>query len=74
MCGFKILYEISEVPFEISHEMLNPYTAKYVFYKVLNIWRLVISSSYDILSLSETGPCTPQEKASCDREMSRCPP
>ena len=44
------------VKFEISHEILNSYIAKYAFYKVLKIWRLMISSSYDILSLSETGP------------------
>ena len=29
--GFKILCEISKVPFEISHKILNPYTAKYEF-------------------------------------------
>ena len=56
MYGFKILCEISKVPFEISHNILNPYTAKYAFYEVLKIWRLMISKSYDILSLSETGP------------------
>ena len=56
MYGFKILCEISKVPFEISHKMLNPYTTKYAFYEVLKIWRLMISQSYDILSLSETGP------------------
>ena len=41
--GFKILCEISKVPFEISHKILNPYTTKYVFYEVLKIWRLLIS-------------------------------
>ena len=41
--GFKILCEISKVPFEISHKILNPYTAKYAFYDVLKIWRLTIS-------------------------------
>ena len=35
--GFKILREISKVPFEISHKILNPYTAKYAFYEVLKI-------------------------------------
>ena len=29
--GFKILCEISKVPFEISHKILNAYTAKYAF-------------------------------------------
>ena len=29
--------------FEISHKILNPYTAKYAFYEVLKIWRLMIS-------------------------------
>ena len=53
MYGFKILCEISKVPFEISHKILNPYTAKYVFYEVL---RIMISWSYDILIFSETGP------------------
>ena len=41
--GFKILCEISKVPFEISVKMLNPYTAKYAFYEVVKIWRLMIS-------------------------------
>ena len=54
--GFKILCEISKVPFEISHKNLNPYTAKYAFYEVLKVWRLTISYTYDILGLSETGP------------------
>ena len=39
----KILCEISKVPFEISHKILNSYTAKYAFYEVLKIWRLMIS-------------------------------
>ena len=56
MYGFKILCEISKVPFEISYKILNPYTAKYAFYEVLKIWRLMISYSYDIFSLNETGP------------------
>ena len=43
MYGFKILCEISKVPFEISHKILNPYTAKYAFYGVLNF------TIYDIL-------------------------
>ena len=56
MYGFKILCEISKVPFEISHRNLNTYTAKYAFYEALKNRRLMISSNYDILSLSETGP------------------
>ena len=56
MYEFTILCEISKVPFEISHTILNPHTAKYALYEVLKIWSLMISLSYDILSLSETGP------------------
>ena len=41
--GFKIWCEISKVPFEISHQILNPYTAQFAFYKVLNVWRFMIS-------------------------------
>ena len=33
--GSNILCEISKVPFEISHKMLDPYTAKYAFYCLL---------------------------------------
>ena len=40
---FKILCEISEVPFEISHKILNPYTAKYAFYEVLKVWWIILS-------------------------------
>ena len=40
---FKIMCEISNVPFEISLKILNPYTAKYSFYKVLKNWWLMIS-------------------------------
>ena len=48
--GFKILCEISKVPFEISHKILNPYGVL----KFQDLWYL-----YDILSLSETVPwCT----------------
>ena len=56
MYGFKILCEISKVPFEISHKILNPYTAKYAFYRLLFFFVI-----YDILELwrhklSETAP------------------
>ena len=51
----KIGCEISNVRFEIPHQILNPYTAKYAFYEVLKLLRLMISWSYDILILSETG-------------------
>ena len=34
--------EDSKKNFEISHKILNPYTAKYAFYEVLKIWRLMI--------------------------------
>ena len=56
MYGFNSLREISKAPFEISHKILNPYTTKHAFYEVLKIWQVTISQSYDILSLSETGP------------------
>ena len=44
--GFKILCEISKGTFEISHKILNPYTAKYAFY-CLQFLRV----SYDIFEL-----------------------
>ena len=56
MYGVKILCAISKVPFEISHKILSPYTAKYAFYEVLEIWGIMISYRFDILSLSETAP------------------
>ena len=34
MYVFKILCEISKVPFEISHKILNPYIAKFQFYEM----------------------------------------
>ena len=48
--GFKMLYEISKGTFEISHKILNPYTAKYAFncfvilrgsylYDIFEFWR-----------------------------------
>ena len=43
MYGFTILSEILKVPFEISHKIQNPYTAKYAFYEVLKISRFTIS-------------------------------
>ena len=41
--GFKILCAISKGTFEIWHKILNPYTAKYAFYKVVKFWQLKIS-------------------------------
>ena len=46
MYGFKILYEISKGTFEISHKILNPYTAKYAFYRFQ-----FLRVSYDIFEL-----------------------
>ena len=43
MYGFKILCEISKGTFEISYKILNPYIAKYAFYRVLKVWRIMIS-------------------------------
>ena len=37
-------------------KFLKPYTTKYAFYGVSKIAKPMISYSYDILSLSETGP------------------
>ena len=42
MYEFKILWEISKVPFEISHKIWKPYFTKCAFYEVLNIWRIMI--------------------------------
>ena len=44
--GFKIMCEISKDTFEISHKILNPYTAKYTFHGLL-----VLRVSYDIFEL-----------------------
>ena len=41
--GFKILCEISKVPFEISHKILNPFTTK------LKLWGVKSLVNYDIL-------------------------
>ena len=54
MHGFKILYEIPKVTFEIAQKIVNPYIAKYAFYQKLKIWQLKIPYSYDILWLIET--------------------
>ena len=50
-CGLWVqnLWEISKVPFEIAHQVSNPYIAKCAFYEVLKFLRL--------MSLSETYPC-----------------
>ena len=46
MYWFKILCEISKDTFEISHKILNPYTAKYVVY-CLQFLRVI----YDIFEM-----------------------
>ena len=46
MHGFKILYEILKSTFEISHKIVNPYTAKYAFYSFV-----FLCVSYDIFEL-----------------------
>ena len=51
MYGFKFLCDST---FEISHNIWNPYTAKYAFYESLKVWQIMIC--YDILSLCEMGP------------------
>ena len=48
MYGFKILYEISKVPFEVSHKIVNPYTVCYVFHEVLkfdDLWYLRVMTA-----------------------------
>ena len=44
--GLKILCEISNVPFEISHKILNPYTAKYAL-----CWLVILCVICDIFEL-----------------------
>ena len=43
---FKIFCEISKGTFEISHKILNPYTATYAFYGLV-----FLRVSYDIFEL-----------------------
>ena len=40
--GFQILCQISKVLFQISHKIVDRYIAKYTFYEVLKIWRIMI--------------------------------
>ena len=42
----KFFLEIPKVTFEISHEIWNPYAAKYAFY-----WHLFLFLTYDIFEL-----------------------
>ena len=37
------VWHFTKVPFEISLKILNTYSAKYAFYEVLKIWRIMIS-------------------------------
>ena len=56
--GCKILRQISNLPFEISHKILNPYTAKYALYEVLQFHELrtlgVMALRYDFHRISLT--------------------
>ena len=54
---FQMLCETSKVPFGISHRTLNPYTAQYVSYWYFFFEWCTIRFNYDVISLSETGPC-----------------
>ena len=45
--GQKFSCKNSKVSFDILHKILNPYTTKYAFYKVLKIRRFMISQSYE---------------------------
>ena len=56
MCALDILCDLSKVPFEISQKILDTYTAKHAFYEVLNLWRIMISQRYGILSPKSDGP------------------
>ena len=49
MYGFKILCEISKIPFEISHRILNPYTIEYVFYKVSKVNNSFMCHPYEVI-------------------------
>ena len=51
MYGVKILCEISKATFEMSHEMSNPYTAKYAFYCFE-----ILHASYNIFELWRQKP------------------
>ena len=51
--GYEILCEISKVPFEILHKILNP---KICILRGVKIRRIMIYQNYDVWSLSETGP------------------
>ena len=46
VCGFKILREISKGTSEMSHKILNPYTAKYALYCLV-----FLRVSFDIFEL-----------------------
>ena len=50
MYGFKLLCEISNVPFEISPKILNSYTTKYAFYEVLHFWTIYILDFWHLKS------------------------
>ena len=56
MYRFKVLSEISKVPFEILYKILNLCIAKYAFYEVLKVCQHMTSKELRHLSLSETGP------------------
>ena len=64
MYGFKICVKFERYPLKFHKKILNPYIAKYAFYEVLNIWRVMISQSYDIFGFSETGPHETNQTAS----------
>ena len=50
-CEFTILCEISKGTFEILHNILNPYTAKYAFYGLV-----FVGVSHDIFELWSQKP------------------
>ena len=62
MYGFKNLCEISKVPFDNAHIILNRYTAKYAFYRALNIYHEYITCIH-----SEHMPYANQNKAQLNR-------
>ena len=63
MYEFKILNEISKGTFEISHKILNTYTAKDTFYRLAFLCVITIPFNYDVININETVPmCTASDR------------
>ena len=50
------VWNLKDTLWNLTHHFEPMVSAKYTFYEVLNVWRIMICFSYDILSLSETDP------------------